>query len=212
MIKAIFFDIGGVLMDLDIDRCIESFRSNCGMERITEFLDPCHQKGPIKALESGETDEAEFYSQMKAYCRPGTTDKQIADSFCSLLSSISTEKVSLVKSLKGKYDLFLLSNNNPITMRYTASVFAELGIAFEDYFKDVYISCWMKSLKPYPEIFQECVKRCGFKPEEILFIDDSRTNIDGGKAVGLQTLYYDTQTSLTQAVDFFLSKEKKISW
>ena len=45
MVKAIVFDIGGVLIDLDPGRCIRAFREILGYERITEILDPCHQKG-----------------------------------------------------------------------------------------------------------------------------------------------------------------------
>ena len=36
MVKAIVFDIGGVLVDLDLNRCIRAFREILGFERITE--------------------------------------------------------------------------------------------------------------------------------------------------------------------------------
>ena len=53
MPKAIVFDIGGVLIGLNMSRCIEAFRSTLGFERITELVDPYHQKGIYGELEGG---------------------------------------------------------------------------------------------------------------------------------------------------------------
>ena len=43
MIKAIVFDIGGVLIGLDLGRCINAFREDLGFDQITALLDPCHR-------------------------------------------------------------------------------------------------------------------------------------------------------------------------
>lgn len=205
MIKTVFFDIGGVLIDLNLDRCLTSFRECCGFYRITEFLDPCHQKGPISDLEEGKIDEHEFCSRIREMSRPETTDDQVRESFCSLLDSVKPEKVALIKELKSKgYDLFLLSNNNSIMMRYTAAEFAKVGIPFDEYFKGIFISYEMKLLKPGREIYDEAVRRSGYRPDEILFVDDSQANIEGARLAGLNALYYDLATSLPDTVKSYL--------
>ena len=43
--KAIIFDMGGVLVDLDIPGCKEYFKTELGYMDIDTVLDPCHQKG-----------------------------------------------------------------------------------------------------------------------------------------------------------------------
>ena len=53
MIKAIVFDIGGVLIGLDLGRCIQAFQDILGYYRITELLDPYHQKGIYGEMEAG---------------------------------------------------------------------------------------------------------------------------------------------------------------
>ena len=194
------FDVGGVLIDLDVQRCIASFKEDCGMERIEEFLDPCHQKGFIKDLEAGILNEDEFYQAALQYCRPGTTAGQVEESFCSLLAEVREDKVSLVRRLLGEYDLFLLTNNNHITMRRTRAEFARVGIPFETTFKNIFISCDLKLLKPGREIFDEVVRRTGYKAEEILFVDDSMTNVNGGMAAGIPSVFYDIKTSLYDTV------------
>ena len=45
MIKAIIFDMGGVLVDLDIEDCKKAFKERLGYYDIDEIIDACHQKG-----------------------------------------------------------------------------------------------------------------------------------------------------------------------
>lgn len=206
MVKAIIFDIGGVLLDLDIERCIKSFRENCGLTSIDEFLDACHQRGPICELEGGLIDERGFYDKMKALSRPGTTDRQIEESFCSLLCGVPQDKADLVNSLKKDYDLYLLSNNNSITMRKTATEFARVGIPLETTFKGVYISSEMKLQKPDREVYEEVARRSGHRMEEMLFIDDSPTNAQGAINAGMQGLHYKVGTSLKESLEEWFRK------
>ena len=50
-IKAIIFDLGGVLVDLDIEDCKSSFKSLLGYYGIDDIIDPCHQRGIYGDLE-----------------------------------------------------------------------------------------------------------------------------------------------------------------
>ena len=38
--KAIIFDMGGVLVDLDLDACRNAFKEDLGFDEIDEILDP----------------------------------------------------------------------------------------------------------------------------------------------------------------------------
>ena len=52
-IRNVVFDLGGVLVDLDIDRCKAAFRS-LGMEAVAQLIDPCYPAEMIGRLEHGE--------------------------------------------------------------------------------------------------------------------------------------------------------------
>ena len=64
MIRAIVFDLGGVLIDLDFDSCVRSFREIPGYERITELLDLSHQKGIYGDMEAGLITTDEFRAEV----------------------------------------------------------------------------------------------------------------------------------------------------
>lgn len=197
MTKAVMFDLGGVLVDLDASICIENFKTRAGFETITDYLDVCHQKGMISDLEEGVISVDEFYEQCLAHCRPGATREDIRESFCSLLRGMQPYKGELLRALYAKgYRLYALSNNNPITMEVIAAQIAEGGAPMDKYFSGVFISSEMKLLKPGPEIFRAAIAATGFEPGEIFYVDDSRRNVDGALAVGLDAAWYDPSTSL----------------
>ena len=197
MAKAILFDIGGVLIELDPGRCIEAFQTILGFERITQILDPCHQKGIYGDMEAGIVSVDEFRSHILAESRPGCGPADVDAAMAALLVGMRQDTVQTVKRLATKYPLYLLSNNNPISMARTYEIMRENGIEHTTTFREEFISWEMKMLKPTREFYEEAVRRVGLPAEEILFIDDNQANIDGARAVGLEARYYQPGTDLS---------------
>ena len=190
MAKAIVFDIGGVLIGLDMDACIRAFREGLGFERITEILDPCHQKGIYGEMEAGKVSADDFRAQILAESRPGCQPEDVDQAMKALLSGMTEDTVKTVKDLSARYPLYLLSNNNAISMAHIYAMFRENGIAPETTFRDSFISYQMRLLKPSRAIYDEAVRRIGLPPEEILFIDDSLTNVRAAQEAGWQARCY----------------------
>ncbi len=198
MIKAIVFDIGGVLIGLNMDRCIRSFREILGFERITELLDPYHQKGIYGEMEEGLVSADEFRAHVLAESRPGSKPEDVDRCIFSLLTGMEKDTVDTVKRLAGRYPLYLLSNNNPIAMKYILDVFRENGLAPETTFRDQFISSEMKLLKPSREIYEESVRRTGLPAGEVLFIDDNDTNVQAAREAGLQARVFTPGMKLSE--------------
>lgn len=116
MVKAIVFDIGGVLVDLDLNRCIRAFREILGFERITEILDASHQKGIYGDMEAGLLSADRFRELILAESRPGCTGADVDRAMAALLTGVPEATAQVVKDLSARYPLYLLSNNNPISM------------------------------------------------------------------------------------------------
>ena len=186
MVKAILLDIGGVLIDLDLSACISAFREVLGFQRITELLDPCHQKGIYGDLEAGRLSAQHFRELILAESAPGSRPEDVDRCMYALLSGMQEDTVATVKDLAGRYNLYLLSNNNPISMVRCREILRENGLPSEQYFKGEFISADMCLMKPSREFYEAVIRRLALKPEEILFVDDSPANVEGARAVGIQ--------------------------
>lgn len=199
MIRAIVFDMGGVFIDLDKERCVNNFRK-LGMGNIEEYLDAYHQRGFFRDLEKGTITEEDFYRQCIALAAPGTTSDDVQKAFLSFVDGIQPYKLDLIKELREKYSLYVLSNNNPIVVRDFNLNCSEFGVTFDNSFKKCYFSYELKLIKPDPEFFRYVIDDIGLPAEELLFVDDSQANIDAARAQGMTCLWYDISTNLRECV------------
>ena len=51
-------------------------------------------------------------------------------------------------------------------------------------------SCQLGIVKPNPEIYRHTLAELGTQPEETLFIDDKRPNVEAARALGIQAIEY----------------------
>ena len=196
MIKAIVFDIGGVLIGLDLARCIRAFEDILGFYRITELLDPYHQKGIYGEMEAGRITGEEFRTLVLADSRPGSKPSDVDRCMGALLTGMTQDTVDTVKELATRYPLYLLSNNNPIAMPIITGMFRENGLGPET-FKGQFISSEIRLLKPSREIYEATIEGIGLPAGEILFIDDNEANVMAAREAGLQARLYVPGTRLS---------------
>ena len=208
MIKAIIFDMGGVLVDLDIEDCKKVFKETLGYNDIDQIIDACHQKGIYGDLEEGTLSAEEFRSIVLAGSRPGSVPEMVDEAMSHILVGIQPYKVQMLKKLAQEYDLYMLSNNNAICLPYSRAMFAEAGIPLEDIFKKCFFSFEMKALKPSAAFYKAVVEQIGLPEEEMFFIDDSQRNVDGSIAAGLPAVYYEPGTDLEALISGVLNKEE----
>ena len=191
MPKAIVFDIGGVLIGLDMDRCIRAFRDDVGFKRITRLLDPYHQKGIYGELEGGKLSEKHFKELVLAESRLDATPQDVDDAMGKLLvEKMDSRTVEVVKGLAQKYPLYLLSNNNPISMRHCLRILRDNGLDPDKIFKGQFISSEMKMMKPSAQFYLTVILKLGLNPGDILFVDDNLANVEGARAVGIDARLY----------------------
>lgn len=201
MIKAVIFDLGGVFIDLDMQKGIDSFRYEAGSDALADSLDPCHQKGLFKDLEAGILSEDDFYEKAVGLCGRPASRELISRCFNSILLGVDPAKVDYIRRLSGRYPLFILSNNNPVTWHGCERMMADAGLPLAEYFRECFISYRFRILKPNLEIFIQSARRTGFKPSEILFIDDSSRNVEAAREAGMHAAHYPIGSNLEEIVE-----------
>lgn len=203
--KAIIFDMGGVLVDLDLEDCKRAFKEDLNYYGIDEILDPCHQKGIWGDLEEGMLSAEDFRKIVLADSRPDAQPEDVDKAMWRILSGIAPYKAELLKKLAKKYDLYLLSNNNSICLPCSAGMFDEVGAPLDEVFKKCFYSFEMKALKPSEKFYKAVIEQIGLPGEQMLFIDDSQKNVDGAIAAGLPAVYYQPGTDLSALLADVLS-------
>ena len=97
------------------------------------------------------------------------------------------EMVELLNWAAEHYNVGLLSNIMPGLI----DGMMERGILPAVQYSAIVDSSKEKTIKPEPEIYEIAEEKTGLKPEEILFIDDSRANIMTAEKRGWKVLWFD---------------------
>lgn len=186
-IKNLIIDFGGVLIDLDRQRCLDNF-SKLGMSDVESLLDIYHQQDFFQKYEKGLITTAEFRDVIRSKTEKPVTDAQIDDAWNSFLMNIPAYKLDLLLNLRKDYVVYLLSNTNELHWEWSCKhVFPYKTFRVEDYFEHIFLSYKMKMAKPDAGIFQKVLDETGIVPQETLFIDDSDANCRTAEALGTST-------------------------
>lgn len=208
MIKNIIFDLGGVLLNLNMPRCFANFEAlgadksyfmGSGSQRDTTkgatICDGIRASGDMDLYQAGRISTEDFLTNVRTICKSGTTEKDVLDAWNSCLLDIPGYKLDLLKALRGKgYRVFMLSNTNDAHWKRIEKVnFPEpVGV----YFDDVYLSHELGMAKPNADIYEEVLRRICAPADECLFIDDAQVNCDAAARLGIKVQKYDVGTKL----------------
>jgi glucose-1-phosphatase len=193
-IKNIIFDLGAVLLNLDMSRTELGFKVLIGnsAEHLAISKKLAAQQF-FEKFETNEIEELEFVETLKAISRNPLSDGQINSAWSAMLLDMPAYRIEMLRSLRKKgFKLFLLSNINSIHLRDVYSIIREEHgeLDFDALFDKPYYSHLIGRRKPNPDTFRFVLDDAGILPEETLFVDDNADNVKGAAEIGLNVIHH----------------------
>lgn len=204
-IRNVVFDLGGVLIDLDRDCAVRRFEE-IGVADAERLIDAYEQKGIFLEVENGTIGTEEFCRKLSEHTGKELSFEDIKSAWMGFIVDVPQYKLDYLLELRKQYNVYLLSNTNPIIQEKWArtSQFTPAGRSIDKYFDKMYTSYEVGVTKPDPAIFEFMIKDCGLIPAETLFVDDAKSNIDVARTMGFSTYQPMNKEDWRVAIDTIL--------
>jgi len=115
-IKNIIFDLGGVIIDIDYNRTAEAFR-RLGAFNFDTVYTQSKQDHLFDDYEVGRIDSNSFRQTLQKKLDIQVNDEEFDSAWNAMLLDLPKKRLDFIKSLRGKYKVFLFSNTNDIHLK-----------------------------------------------------------------------------------------------
>ena len=196
------FDLGGVLINLHVSRCMAAFEALMGEANMRAVLGMDSRGEGVKAVsvaskqlmyefERGLISEENFVKEILPFCHPGTTPQQVIDAWMAMLADLPAERLAFIDELRAKgYKTYMLSNGNDLHFHFIDQTYG-----LRPRFDALFLSQEMHIAKPEPEIFRAV--HAAIQPaadEQVIFIDDLELN----RLAAERTVHWKTFSSIDE--------------
>jgi glucose-1-phosphatase len=206
--KNIIFDLGNVLIDLDIDRTWQSMHHYFG-DDLNDRLKTIYPQGDLWIdYEVGKMDEQTFFDTLRQVSDTPLSIRQLKEAWNAMLLTINPLRFDMLARLQQNYQLYILSNTNQTHVDFVDGYLrTTYGFSIQEfeqrYFTKVYYSHIINLRKPNVNIYEYVIQDAGINPAETLFIDDIAANTEGGRKAGLRTLTHKVGDEIAEILEGF---------
>jgi putative hydrolase of the HAD superfamily len=185
VIRAVFFDYGGVVARLDRE-LLAGFETRHGLPE-GGMLKALYSIPEWKAVEVGEGTEDVWLEAVKRKLdeMAGRALPDIGEERSTMWRTLDEDVVRLIERLGARYDVGLLSNATP-------GLESELRDyhKIEGLFKVIVNSSRVGMAKPDTRIYHLAAERMGVEPEACVHIDDLAHNVEGAREAGFRGIHH----------------------
>lgn len=190
-IKAIIFDLGRVLVKVDlargIFRHIEGFRQKSDVE----IMENLFRDGLYQDFAKGKLPPRQFYKALCNHLGFSIDYEEFVREWCEVLEPMPGMN-DLVIKLSKSYTIGLLSDLGPIHWEYVSR-----NLQVLKYIKSPVVSYQTGVLKPEKRAYELAAKSVGQPLSSCLFIDDRKVNVQGAVDAGMQAVQFISVRELT---------------
>ncbi|ABX41209.1 GNAT family N-acetyltransferase [Lachnoclostridium phytofermentans] len=193
MLKAILFDMDGVIIDSEPLHC-KAFQKAMKLFGLDLSKEYCYQF-------IGNTDRYMVDVLVKDFNLPNTSEEVIRTKQ-EVLNQLELEEsypavpyvVDLIKNLSKHPIKLAIASSSPMEQIERTAIDLNLTSYFHDYVSGMDL----KHSKPAPDIFLKAASLLGVSPDECLVIEDSYNGVTAAKAAGMTCVGYYNENSGNQ--------------
>jgi HAD superfamily hydrolase (TIGR01509 family) len=184
MIKAVIFDVGGVLIRTTDPQPRQALEERLGLPPGgAELLVFNSEMG--RAAQMGQIGSSAHWQWVADQLKlDGAALRQFQDEFFGG-DRLDHELIAFIRKLRPACRTAIISNYMDELTRLLNEVHR-----IADAFDLIVISSSEKIMKPDPIIFERTLDRLGLPAHETIFIDDFLHNVEGARAVGMHAIHY----------------------
>ena len=190
VIRAVVFDIGGVVCTFDPGRRLQALATRTGLDeaRIHRAI---WESGLDGRAEAGELSEAET-ERVLIDALDGRIDASGLRRAWATAFPVDREVLGLVMALRRP--AYAFTNNGPMFSICLAHELVPLAHVFER----VICSWEVRARKPETVAFARLCRETGQVAEELFFVDDSPDNVESGRAAGFTAIRFTSAPELAE--------------
>jgi putative hydrolase of the HAD superfamily len=178
-IRAVIFDIGRVLIRIDVGRAMKGMSSGLSLSP-AELWSAIENDPRWKDWQEGRIAPRDWHLHLKQRFGGATTFGEFVATWNLVLDPEPILGKELFEKLAKKHRLALLSNTDPIHVAHMEARYDLLS-----YFPARIYSCAVGASKPSPIIYREALRACRVGAEEAVYIDDIASNVEAAQRLGM---------------------------
>jgi glucose-1-phosphatase len=181
-LRAIIFDIGRVLLRVDISRALAGLAENIPLSP-DEIWSAISNDPRWTDWQEGRISPHDWHLHLAKRLGGSLTFEQFVDSWNRALDPAPILENSFLEKLSRRYRLALLSNTDPIHVAHMNATYN-----FLRFFPARIYSCSVGVSKPNPLIYREALRAVKLRAEEAVYIDDIPAYVEAAQRLGMASI------------------------
>lgn len=188
--RAIIFDIGRVLVRVDVSRAMMGLASGLALNP-QEVWSAIEKDPRWTDWQEGRISPQDWHLHLSKRLGGSLSFEQFTEVWNRALVPEPIQSDSFLEKLSKNYKLALLSNTDPIHMSH-----AEKHFSFFRFFPARIYSFRVGVSKPDPLIYREALRACKVGAEDAVYIDDVAAYVQAGQHLGMAGVVFQTPEEL----------------
>ena len=189
-LRAIIFDIGRVLIRVDVARATGSLAE--GLSLSPQEIWSALERDPLwKDWQEGRISPRDWHLHLAKRLGSKLSFEQFVEVWNRVLDPTPIHEDAFLEKLGEKYRLAVLSNTDPLHLAHMERTYKFLAL-----FPVHIYSCRVGACKPNPLIYKQALQACKVRAQEAVYVDDISAYAQAAERLGMQAIVFENREQL----------------